>query len=136
MTLTAILFVSSVFAQINLTVKNDDGTAANSAVVYTINSSDGTVTVIATDGAAGDGDALVNGIINFTPAANTTYIVRNTGSTAWNTYAGGVAATVVLRSDFATTLNDYVSGYTSDKVTINKAMPYWVTQVQFIIQVG
>jgi len=127
MTLTAMFFISGVFAQIALTVKNSDGTPATSCIIYTqLSSSPGTVTAV-----AGVVEAPA-GTYTWTPGAVGTYnyIISNNVPDAWNTYAldytGAVSATITLRSNFNPTIREYTATRTGDKVTNGKPMPFWV----------
>lgn len=126
MTLTAMFFISGVFAQINLTVKNADGSAAVGAVVYTLNSS---TAVVTTFGSAAD----ASGLVTWTPGSNGKYfyLVRNASSDRWANlsvnYTGAIVnETVYLNDKFNPTLGSYVASRNTDKVTIGRTMPFWV----------
>lgn len=127
MAFSLVLLVSGAFAQINLTIKNADGTNSNAAVVYTIHSSTGAVVVIQT--------ANAGGLATWTPVNGSyNYLVRNSLSNQWNaysvTYTGVVVnATITLSTSFNPTLagaTDYVANRTANKVTTGKPMPFWV----------
>lgn len=125
MTFTVMLFVSSTFAAITLTIKNADGSAAGAAVVYTLNSSTGAETIAAT----ADG----SGVATWSPAAGKLfYLIRNAGNTTYASYSvdydgvGPVAATVSLGTPFDPTIGSYSASRTNDRVTIGKTMPFWV----------
>jgi hypothetical protein len=127
----AMFFIGGVFAQIDITIYESDGSTATGAILYTINSSDVTdVTTVATDGGAGDGDApLANGVINITPTASTNYLISNAGATQWSSYSPPAVPaniTIYLNASYAETIQDYAANRTNDKITINKTMPFWV----------
>lgn len=125
MTFTVMLFVSSAFAQITLTIKNADGTPASLAVVYSLNSSTGVESIKAT--------ALVTGVASWGDAAGKLfYLIRSSANDAWASYSinydgvGPVAATIYLGTVFNPTLGSYSASRTSDMITIGKTMPFWV----------
>lgn len=125
MTFTVMLFVSSAFAAITLTIKNADGTPAPAAVVYTLSSTDGTETIAAT----ADG----SGVATWNPAAGKRfYLIRNSGNTTYASYSvdydgvSAIAATILLGTPFTPTMGSYTASRTGDRVTIGKTMPFWV----------
>lgn len=126
MTLTAMFFISGVFAQINLTVNNANGTPAANAVVYTLNSFTAAET---TFGAP----ATAAGLVTWTPGSNGKYfyLVKNAAGDRWANFSvdyTGVAvnATVYLNDKFNPTLGSYVASRNADKITIGRTMPFWV----------
>ncbi|NOU18322.1 MAG: hypothetical protein HOO91_12270 [Bacteroidales bacterium] len=126
MAFSLILLVSGAFAQVNITVKKSDGTAANGSQIYTKHSSTGAETVIATDGGAGDLDAIVNGVIRISPVAGTNYLLRDAAvGTQWNAYTGVAAATITLSASFNPTIQEYTANRNVNKVTTGKAIPFW-----------
>lgn len=133
LTLVMAILVTGAFAQtVDITVYQSDGTQTTTSSIYTINSSDGTVTAIASDDGTGDDVTADDGVVTFTPVANTNYIVANNvaaSATQWNTYATPAVlanVTIYLSANYTETLNDYAAGNVADKITINKTLPFWV----------
>ncbi|MBN1115763.1 MAG: hypothetical protein JXA77_01050 [Bacteroidales bacterium] len=123
----AIIFAGGAFAQSVLTIYNSDGTAANGAILYSINSSTGVSTTLATDGGAGDGDAVA-GQITVALDASTNYLISNAGGTQWNSVASAVDVSrdVYLNANFTETIREYAASNTLDKITHSQDMPFWV----------
>ncbi len=127
MAFSLVLLVSGAFAQVNITVKKSDGTAANGCQIYTKHSSTGAETVIATDGGPGDLDAALNSVIRISPVAGTNYLVRDAAAgTQWNAYTGVAAATITLSASFNPTIQEYTANRNVNKVTIGRPIPFWV----------
>ena len=126
MSFTLMLFVSGVFAQITLTIRNEDGTLSNAAEVYTqMSSAPGTIVSVKI--------ATALGAATWTPPIGTyNYLVRRSNNLEWNAYTvnyTGVAipgATITLSSKFNPTIQDYAANRLGNKVTLAKPMPFWV----------
>jgi len=127
MAFSLVLLVSGAFAQVNITVKKSDGTAANGCQIYTKHSSTGAETIIATDGGPGDLDAALNSVIRISPVAGTNYLIRDAAvGTQWNAYTGVAAATITLSASFNPTIQEYTANRNVNKVTLGRPIPFWV----------
>jgi hypothetical protein len=127
MAFSLMLLVSGAFAQIKLSVFNENGTVSVGAVIYTQNSSTGAIVpVVAVEAPAGT--------YTWTPAAGSyNYLVRNSLSNQYNAYSvtfvGPVInASITLSTRFTTTIagTEYVANRTADKITNAKTLPFWV----------
>ncbi len=128
MAFSLVLLVSGAFAQINLTIRNEDGSLSANAVVYTIPSSGGATVTVST--------ATALGVATWTPVPVGTYnyLVRNAGSSQWNAYSinytvGPVNTSITLSTKFNPTpalATDYVANRLNNKVTKGRSMPFWV----------
>jgi hypothetical protein len=125
-TMLAMFIMTGAWAQIDITVKEADGTtAAAAATIHTINSSVTPSTLSATIATANGSGVFVA----FTPTAGTNYIIQNAAGTQRNAYSTPAAPaniTITLRSQFALTIQEYRANNLGDKITRHKAMPLWV----------